>query len=389
MWEAIIMATKVVITRKNLRLQSDTNENECVSSAGCCCGSSIEKESEIDLKAHFIIGYTKTANRNIPKISTKLKMNDIIETLKVRFGIGRMSYLVQPGLYCIGNPDENSPVLVTANYKMSFDSVRKELAGLNVWLLVLDTKGVNVWCAAGKGTFGTSELVHRIEAVKLYDIVKHRSIILPQLGATGVAAHEIRKKSGFNVKYGPVRASDIKAYLKADLKTNKEMRKVNFTLLNRLVLTPVEVVNTIKPLFLLFGTMFLLNAIGFSKFGFTELYSIIGAILVGCVLTPMLLPWIPSRAFSLKGAILGLLWAVTVIFINGWIPNLIYIKAASYLLLLPTISAYLAMNFTGCSTYTSPSGVNKEMKIAIPIMLVASVLGIILLLLDSIIQSFL
>jgi hypothetical protein len=388
LWEAIKMASKIKITRKNPSPQSVIIENECGGSSGYC-GSNTEKEPKSDLKAHYITNYVKASSGNVPQISTKLKANDIFATLKVRFGIGRMSYLVQPGLYCIGKPDENSPVLVTANYKMSFDSVRKELSGFNVWLLVLDTKGVNVWCAAGKGTFGTSELVHRIEAVKLYDIVRHRIIILPQLGATGVAAHEVHKNSGFNVKYGPVRASDIKAYFKADMQANKSMRKVNFTILDRIVLTPVELVNSIKPLFLLFGIMFFLNAIGLSKFGFTDLYSFIGAIVAGCVLAPVLLPWIPCRAFSLKGAILGLLWAATVIFINGWIPNHVYLKAASYLLLLPTISAYLAMNFTGCSTYTSPTGVNKEMRIAVPIMLVSSVLGIILLVLDLIMKSFL
>ena len=78
-----------------------------------------------------------------------------------------MRYLIAPGLYRIGKPEANSPVLVTANYKLTVDTVRRWLAGMNVWLLVLDTKGVNVWCAAGKGTFGTAELVRRIETARL------------------------------------------------------------------------------------------------------------------------------------------------------------------------------------------------------------------------------
>jgi hypothetical protein len=132
----------------------------------------------------------------------------------------------------------------------------------------------------------------------------------------------------------------------------------------------------------------ILNAIGFSKFGLTELVAFIGAVVTGCIITPILLPWIPGRAFSFKGALLGLLWTVIIIFLNRWLPQFGYLKAASYLLLLPTVSAYLAMNFTGCSTYTSPSGVNKEMRIAIPIMLGSSLLGIIFLLVDSIIKAF-
>jgi len=66
----------------------------------------------------------------------------------------RMSYAISPGLYAVGNPTKESDVFVSANYKLSFDVLRRELKGFNAWILVLDTKGINVWCAAGKGTFG-------------------------------------------------------------------------------------------------------------------------------------------------------------------------------------------------------------------------------------------
>jgi len=107
----------------------------------------------------------------------------------VRWGINRNKYRVGPGLYAVGTPGPESEVFVTANYKLTFDILRKNMTGLNVWILVLDTKGVNVWCAAGKGTFGTKELVSRIRLVSLERIVNHKRLILPQLGATGVAAH--------------------------------------------------------------------------------------------------------------------------------------------------------------------------------------------------------
>ena len=82
-----------------------------------------------------------------------------------------MDYKVEPGLYAVGSPDSASPVLVTSNYKMTFDRVRAELGGLNLWLMVLDTDGVNVWCAAGKGTFGIAEFVNRIRVTGLDGIV--------------------------------------------------------------------------------------------------------------------------------------------------------------------------------------------------------------------------
>jgi len=53
-------------------------------------------------------------------------MKDRVGSWKARWNIGRMNYLVTPGLYRIGDPDSLSPVLVTANYKMTVDSLRKE-----------------------------------------------------------------------------------------------------------------------------------------------------------------------------------------------------------------------------------------------------------------------
>jgi len=314
-------------------------------------------------------------------VSTSLSFQDILGFCKARWGINRMNYKVDPGLYYVGQPDANSPVLVTANYKMSFDSLRKELSGISAWILVLDTKGINVWCAAGKGTFGTAELIRRIEKTGLPEVVEHRTLILPQLGAVGVSAHEVLKKSGFKVVYGPVRAKDIPKFLENGMKADKEMRRVRFNFADRAVLTPVEAVSAVKPSLVIFGIMFLLNEVGLTKFTGTDLYSYIGAVLVGCVLTPMLLPWIPGRAFSLKGWLLGLIWAAGVIGINGGFERNNYdiFMDISYLMILPAVSAYYAMNFTGSSTYTSLSGVLKEMRIAIPLIAASIGLGLVLL----------
>jgi hypothetical protein len=377
------MAT-VKVVRRSVKSNPPAADTGCSCSSGGCCGGT---GAAPDLTARYVTGSLQTPAGVVPQISTELAAGDRLGALKVRLNIGRMDYKVKPGLYCVGNPDENAPVLATANYKLTFDSLRKELQGLSVWLLVLDTKGVNVWCAAGKGTFGTDELVRRIEAAGLGQVVKHRTIILPQLGATGVSAHEAAKRSGFHVVYGPVRASDIKAFLDAGMKATPGMRAVRFTLANRAVLAPVELVQAIKPLVILFGIMFILNVLGLARFGATELAAFFGAAVTGCVLTPVLLPWIPGRAFSFKGAVLGLLWAVGIILLSGGFMHAGYLKAIAFMLLLPSISAYAAMNFTGSSTYTSPSGVGREMRVAIPAMLTASICGCVLLLVDSVMKT--
>lgn len=313
-------------------------------------------------------------------IATHLNFKDILGAWKVRWGIGRMGYKVDPGLYAVGNPDQASPVLVSANYKLTFDTLRKELFGLDCWILILNTRGVNVWCAAGKGTFGTDELAKRISKTGLSEIVSHRTLILPQLGAPGTSAHQVTKRTGFSVVYGPVRAKDIKAFLASGLQATEEMRTVQFTIWDRLVLIPVELVAAAKASLLIFGVLFLVNLFAARPFGLADFIVYTGAVATGTVLTPLLLPIIPGRAFAWKGWLLGLLWTAGFVWLNGWFAPEFLLLAIGYLLALPSLSAYLAMNFTGSSTYTSFSGVIREMKAAVPPITLSSAAGIVLVL---------
>ena len=299
-----------------------------------------------------------------------------------------MNYTIDPGLYALGNPDSQSPVLVTANYKMSFDKLREALPGRNLWILVLDTKGINVWCASGKGTFGTDELVGRIESSGLSQIVSHREMILPQLSGPGVAAHQVKKLSGFKVIYGPIRSKDLPAFLDNGLEATPEMRLKTFPTWDRIVLIPMELVQALRAGVIIILILFILSFLGNSGEGWANALShglfsalaILAAILVGVVLTPVLLPWLPGRAFSLKGLGLGLLAALilTAFRWDDWITISGRLEIIAWLLLIPALSTYLAMNFTGASTYTSLSGVKKEMRWALPLQISAAIVGLIL-----------
>lgn len=301
---------------------------------------------------------TKLAQPPVKSATSTMSRADRWDHLLARLGVNRGGHRVEPGLYALGTPTEDSPVFVTANYTLSFDALRSALAGIDGYILVLDTRGINVWCAAGKGTFGTDELVQRIEATALQDVVRHRIVILPQLGAPGVAAHEVRRRTGFRVEYGPVRAQDLPEYL-ATHQAAPEMRQVRFTLGDRLVLVPVELVHVALP------TMTAALALFFVH-GFLASFAALAAVLAGVVLFPALLPWIPTRAFSSKGFILGGLVAAP--FAAGailretrgawWMRAGI---ALVYLLAMPPVTAYLALNFTGSTTFTSRTGVRREM----------------------------
>jgi hypothetical protein len=288
-----------------------------------------------------------------------------------RWGWKRESHRVTPGLYRLGNPTADSPVFASANYTLSFDALRSALAGIDAWILVLDTKGINVWCAAGKGTFGTDELVRRIQSSGLENIVSHRKIIVPQLGAPGVSWPEVVRKTKFLVEYGPVRARDLPEYLKTHTAT-PAMRRVEFPVMDRIVLTPVEFVHSALPMVIVAAVLWFLA-------GPVAALAAVSAVLAGTVLFPVLLPFIPTQDFSTKGLILGGVAAIPFATVFGTNPALPLwanaLAALTPLLIIPAVVSYAALNFTGCTTFTSRTGVKKEIFRYVPIMAAMATLG--------------
>ena len=297
-----------------------------------CCGSPPGPQSSPDEKPGykllgFVESFTETSIGPVPKVKTTLERSDFIGTIVARLGIRRDQYKIAPGLYCVGDPGDKSPVLVTANYKLTFDTLRRELTSLDAWILVIDTRGINVWCAAGRELFSTREVVGRLNQCRLNEVVSHRKIILPQLGATGVSAVSVKKESGFEVVWGPIQARDVRQFVANDCNAQESMRRVTFTTPERIVLVPVELSHLPKPTFWVLLGIFLLSGIGTDIFSLTDawgrglmaLAAYIAGILGGAVAAPILLPWIPGRAFALKGMLTGIVagLAVATVFWNS------------------------------------------------------------------------
>lgn len=326
---------------------------------------------------------------SLPTVSTKLNWTDYLGAIKVRWGIGRDHYKVAPGLYKVGKPDNQSNVFVSANYKLSFDALRKNLDLLNAWILVIDTKGINVWCAAGKGTFGTDNLVKSIKRSSLESIVKHRTIIVPQLSATGVAAHIVKKLSGFRVIYGPVHAKDIKAFIQAGYKATPEMREMTFPIQERAKLIPVDMMYGKYKLLIVLFVFFVLSGLDRTGFLFAKmletslfpLTNIFVAYLAGIGIAPLLLPWVPFRAFALKGAF----WGTVITLVLNLFFKVPLMESIALGLINLSLASFTTMNFTGSSTYTSLSGVKKEMKWAIPSQIAFAVVGLILFIISKLV----
>ena len=337
-----------------------------------------------------MIGKILTPVGSVPRVATTLGGRDRWGALRVRLGVGRMQYTVEPGLYAVGVPTADSPVMVTANYKLSFDHLRAALTGQDAWILVLDTNGINVWCAAGKGTFGTAALCAQVAASRLVQLVRHRRLVVPQLGASGIAAHAVKQQSGFAVVYGPVMARHLPEFLACGMQATQAMRRKNFSLSERAVLVPVELVIACKwalPLsVVLFGASGLFGPASFwenvrAHGGGWTMAGLWSGVVAGTVLTPLLLPVLPGRAFSLKGGAAGFMVALVFIavlfFRSGASGNIL--TGLAWLLLIPAIASFLGMEFTGASTYTSLSGVKKEMRLAVPLQVAAALCGLLLL----------
>ncbi|MDF1537141.1 MAG: mercury methylation corrinoid protein HgcA [bacterium] len=329
-----------------------------------------------------VTGEVQSAIGSIPRVTSELTFADQLGMWKARWGISRMDYTVYPGLYAVGDPGPDSEVLVTANYRMTFDLLRRAVSGLDLWVLVLDTKGINVWCAAGKGTFGTDELVRRIESAGLRSVVNHRRIIVPQLGAVGVAAHKVKDITGFRVIYGPVEMTDLKPFFASGRRATPAMRKKQFPLSERAAIAPMELIPAAK--WVVAFTFVLATVAGLAgpgsllddaaRFGLEAFLLLSLAVVSGAILAPLFLPWLPGRAFAIKGAVTG----AAVSFMLPLASSFPATRLAAWSLIIVALSSFLAMNFTGSSTYTSLSGVKKEMKEAVPFQAGAGTVGLLL-----------
>ena len=365
---------------------NDQNDPECAcKETETCCGPppaprSGPMEKPGYMLMHFTDGFIEHPAGTVPRIKTAWNLKDYQGALSVRTGLNRNNYKITPGLYAVGNPCADSPVLVSANYKLSFDMLRKELTSINAYILVLDTRGVNVWCAAGKGTFSTEEIILQVEKTNLSSYVNRRKLIVPQLAAPGVSAIMVKKICGFEVVWGPVRAEDLPRFLEHGAASG--MREVTFSMKERAVLIPIEIYHLAKPFAAAVVLLFLFSGIGpgffsfgaaFSRFSLA-LFTTMTGIFAGAILTPLFLQYLPGKAFSVKGAIAGILSAF--VLLAAFRSRIVELEALAVIISTIGISSYLAMNFTGSSPYTSPSGVEKEMRRFIPYQIVSLIIGI-------------
>ncbi len=156
----------------------------------------------------------------------------VLDALQIGFRV--LPWPTRTGLRKLGAPTEASPVIITGNYDLTVRRVVTAMRGTDAWLVVADSRGINVWCAAAGGQFTTHNIVSALLSCGIDEKVKHRRAILPQLAATGAERNEIAKRTGWKTEFGPVYAKDLPQYLQNRHDLNESMRRVRFGFLARI-----------------------------------------------------------------------------------------------------------------------------------------------------------
>lgn len=141
---------------------------------------------------------------------------------------------IEPTLIRIGNPTNESPVLLTCNFILTVKRVLKAIKNLNCYLLVAPSRGINVWCGACGDDFNTDSVLSIIKTSGINHLVSHRTLILPQLSAPGIEPLVIKKKTGWDAIFGPVYAKDIPYFINQKFSKSENQRIIKFPLSSRM-----------------------------------------------------------------------------------------------------------------------------------------------------------
>jgi acetyl-CoA decarbonylase/synthase, CODH/ACS complex subunit gamma len=122
---------------------------------------------------------------------------------------------VEKGIYEINNPDENSPLLITTNFSLTYFIVSGEIEGSRVpcRLLVADTEGLSVMTAWAAGKFVADAIGPFVRKSGIEEKIKHRSLVIPGYAAS-ISGELEEELPGWKITIGPREAAHIPAFLK-------------------------------------------------------------------------------------------------------------------------------------------------------------------------------
>jgi len=277
-------------------------------------------------------------------------LSDWVENFFLWLSSHLLKVQFRPGLYRIGRPGPEAPLLATSNYRLTVNLVRKHLAGRDAWLLIADTRGVNVWCSAGEGTFSAREIAVTLAASQAERRLTRREMILPKLCLNGVNRREVKERSGFRGLIGPVYARDLPAYLDHDLEKTPAMEQVHFNFWDRMWIgVPFTLLLVLVP-----GVL----ALGLGRWirPTLPLWFALAGMLIAASYT-----WLPTRRHLVKGLILGALLAAgaVIYLLQQHAPGLSIARSA---ILLLALELFVTADFSGSTPVSNRTLVEQEFK---------------------------
>lgn len=176
-----------------------------------------EMASNLDMET--LIAATHVAKYGGIAVMSDFKSESVFPLLLERLNIftdPQRPMTVTQGIYPIGNPDENSPVLITTNFALTYFIVSGEIESSKVpaWLLIKDSEGLSVMTAWAAGKFSGDDVGAFVKKSGITDKVKHQKIIIPGYAAA-IAGDMEEELPGWTITVGPREAAHIPAFLKA------------------------------------------------------------------------------------------------------------------------------------------------------------------------------
>ena len=293
--------------------------------------------------------------------------------LRCRLGLLNGSSRVPAGLYALGNPGAESPVLLAVSYRISFDLLRRHCAGRDAWIVVADTGTLDPGAARAAGRLGTAEVAQALASSRVAELVTRRELVLPWEVAADIDTARLATHACFRAVKGPRRTRDLPHFLDSGLRLDPSMEEPTFTAGERLAVVPTIFARSLKP-FPAFAFAALIYA-GLGPEGVSVTRALSGgwqllllgfvSLVCGSVLAPLVPPAAPRPPYSVRGWVLGI--AATAVLVlgtpisAGWSPWLV----AAALLFFPGAAALLAARACSLSPVAGPADVRRERRIVL------------------------
>ncbi|MFX0000377.1 MAG: methyltransferase domain-containing protein [Candidatus Hodarchaeota archaeon] len=293
---------------------------------------------------------------------------------------------IEPGIYQSGNPNESSPIIVTANYVYTYIKVMRALKGLDAWVLCVDSRGINVWCAARGNNFGNKQLIEAVEASGIANITNKKTIIVPQLSAGGIAAPLIKAEAPnfpFNILYGPVWAKYLPQFLEErPARKPDKMKLAKFTISHRFRAEITHTTFLLRKIFLWPSIVLFLLFLGLSFINTIWIKGlwIVGELWLWIIISNALVAILfPITNFTRKFISKGIIFGVMNVLLFGGLSWLFHYSLQSILLssiFYFWLAFFSTMSFSGYTMATSPREIQDEYPIFSKINLILLIIGL-------------